>query len=315
VQINLDETQCDSALINGNWHYSTKIVRDSFQTIYGCDSVIVTELVIHNSIITYANDVQCDSALINGNWYLSSKTVHDSFQTSKGCDSLHITYLSVVFPSTAVEQHTICERDSFNLPDGRIVYDPGNYRSIITNASGCDSTVYTSVLMNYTYYEPMPDTSKCLGDEITVYAGSGVDLVEYNWSDGSSGPSVVTTDIIKYQLKVTATNGCTAYDTIRVKDADCEACPVFIPTAFTPDNTGLNDDFHPVYECEFLDYRFEIFNRWGECLFHTRDPNVVWDGMYKDKAVPQDVYVWVVYYTDTRSLKPILHSGTVTLLR
>eukprot|EP00825_Cyclidium_porcatum_P025385 TRINITY_DN27612_c0_g1_i2.p1 TRINITY_DN27612_c0_g1~~TRINITY_DN27612_c0_g1_i2.p1 ORF type:complete len:209 (-),score=29.79 TRINITY_DN27612_c0_g1_i2:85-711(-) len=74
-------------------------------------------------------------------------------------------------------------------------------------------------------------------------------------------------------------------------------CYIYFPNAFTPVGDGLNDCFSPVYNCEFLNYHFIIFNRWGQQIFETSNPTICWDGKYLNKEVEPGVYVWVVTYS------------------
>lgn len=56
-------------------------------------------------------------------------------------------------------------------------------------------------------------------------------------------------------------------------------CPRYmLPNTFTPNDDGQNDVFIPYPYC-FID-RIEliIFNRWGEQVFSTSDPNINWTG-------------------------------------
>ena len=49
---------------------------------------------------------------------------------------------------------------------------------------------------------------------------------------------------------------------------------LYVPNAFTPDNDGVNDAFHPLgagFEGDL--YTFSVFNRWGEVVFATDDPS------------------------------------------
>ena len=76
-------------------------------------------------------------------------------------------------------------------------------------------------------------------------------------------------------------------------------CPYYVlPNAFTPDGDHHNDLFTP-----FPGYRFvpkiemQIFNRWGELVFETTDPNINWNG--KDKSghdVSDGVYLYAGFY-------------------
>ena len=62
------------------------------------------------------------------------------------------------------------------------------------------------------------------------------------------------------------------------------------------------------------DYRLEIFNRWGELLFVTEDPEIGWDGYYRGQPAKQDVYVWKAYAKFSDGRESML-KGDVTLLR
>lgn len=52
---------------------------------------------------------------------------------------------------------------------------------------------------------------------------------------------------------------------------------LFIPNAFTPDGDGLNDVFTAVGS--FIEeYDLWVFDRWGNVIFHSRNPEYGWDG-------------------------------------
>ena len=88
---------------------------------------------------------------------------------------------------------------------------------------------------------------------------------------------------------------------------------VYIPNAFTPG--GKNPIFNPLSSfTSAADYNMQIFNRWGEKLFETDNPNIGWDGSFNDEIAPQGAYVYVIKVKgfDGTSLE---RTGTVTLLR
>jgi gliding motility-associated-like protein len=66
---------------------------------------------------------------------------------------------------------------------------------------------------------------------------------------------------------------------------------VYIPNAFTPNGDGVNDTFGIRGEGSFQ-YSFAIFNRWGEKVFESTNPNQQWDGTYNNKPVQQGEYVY-----------------------
>jgi gliding motility-associated-like protein len=92
---------------------------------------------------------------------------------------------------------------------------------------------------------------------------------------------------------------------------------VFIPNAFTPDLDGINEVFKPVMNFEPNEYTFEIFDRWGELIFISTDPDLGWIGNVKNGGhyVQTEVYTYqvTVVMPDTGNAK--LYEGLVTVLR
>ncbi|PZX20616.1 gliding motility-associated-like protein [Breznakibacter xylanolyticus] len=97
------------------------------------------------------------------------------------------------------------------------------------------------------------------------------------------------------------------------------------PNAFTPSTSGAsggvydakdpaNTVFYPFVKTGVVEYKLQIFNRWGELLFESTDISIGWDGYYKGKLSRQDVYIWkaVVKFSNGNVET---FSGDVTLLR
>jgi gliding motility-associated-like protein len=117
------------------------------------------------------------------------------------------------------------------------------------------------------------------------------------------------------RLIVTHPLGC--QDTaVQVVDIQPKAT-FFLPNAFTPNDDGLND----VYKGKgFTDgmksFELNIWNRWGENVFSTDDPQQGWNGRFNNQGqpVPQGVYFSRVAYTPPRGA-PVEIKGTVTVIR
>ena len=66
---------------------------------------------------------------------------------------------------------------------------------------------------------------------------------------------------------------------------------VFIPNAFSPwDDNGVNDAFK-VTTANLKSFSMTIYNRWGERIFQTTDPNEGWNGQYNGEPAPSGVYM------------------------
>lgn len=72
-------------------------------------------------------------------------------------------------------------------------------------------------------------------------------------------------------------------------------CPFYnLPNTFTPNNDGANDIFRPYPFCFVDQVDFKVFNRWGQLVYQTTDPNLNWDGKnLNGEALADGVY----YYT------------------
>ena len=89
---------------------------------------------------------------------------------------------------------------------------------------------------------------------------------------------------------------------------------VWAPTAFTPNNDKNNDIFYIKPGGIIINYELRIFDRWGEMLFQSKDPNAGWDGTYLNTKLNVGVYVYYynIEFIDGAVLE---NSGDVTLLR
>jgi gliding motility-associated-like protein len=63
---------------------------------------------------------------------------------------------------------------------------------------------------------------------------------------------------------------------------------------FTPNGDGKNDFYH--FKNILIDelINFQIFNRWGELVFETKSLSDQWDGSYKGRELPTDVYTYQI---------------------
>jgi gliding motility-associated-like protein len=153
------------------------------------------------------------------------------------------------------------------------------------------------------------DTSVCFTRGITLY--SGIPFASaYLWNTGETTPSIYIKDTGEYRVTVTV-NSCSGSDTVKVGWGDCD---IYLPSAFTPNNDGLNDYFGVLKGFSSKRFLLEVFNKWGQPVFSSTDINQKWDGTYKKSKQPGGAYVWILYYTNSknehRSIK-----GTVMLLR
>ena len=87
----------------------------------------------------------------------------------------------------------------------------------------------------------------------------------------------------------------------------------YVPNIFSPNSDGTNDILYVRGE-NISEVSISIYNRWGEKVFSSNDRNKGWDGSYKGKPCPAEVYVYYVNITFTNGeIKQ--KKGNVTLVR
>ncbi|HNR16861.1 MAG TPA: gliding motility-associated C-terminal domain-containing protein [Chitinophagaceae bacterium] len=119
-----------------------------------------------------------------------------------------------------------------------------------------------------------------------------------------------------YTVKLLAYNsnlGCV--DSARKTLTVLDHCLIEVPTAFTPNNDGLNDFFQPHNALKALNYEFRVFNRWGQLVFQSRNWREKWDGRINGAYQTTGVFVWMLSYTHRDTGKQVFRKGTVTLIR
>ncbi len=97
-------------------------------------------------------------------------------------------------------------------------------------------------------------------------------------------------------------------------------CPEYeLPNVFTPNGDGNNDRFIP-FPYRYIDkIDMDIYNRWGQVVFHTEDPDILWDGTHRKSGepVPEGVYYYVVKVDQTtlNGIEEVVLKGQLQLLR
>ncbi len=159
------------------------------------------------------------------------------------------------------------------------------------------------------------DIIMCTDEEIRLEVVDVNGIVRWN---GTLESSSYTLKNNKGLVTVSSTNECgvdsTSFD---VSLIDCP-CALFIPNAFTPTNDVLNDKFQVVADCpKLIDYRLEVYNRWGQLVHVSTALNNPWDGTFKGAQCKDGAYFWVANWTglENGTLQQRTDKGTLHLLR
>lgn len=91
-------------------------------------------------------------------------------------------------------------------------------------------------------------------------------------------------------------------------------CALYIPNAFSPNASGKNDS-QCLYGTDCIaSMSFTIYDRWGNKVFESTDPNSCWDGTFNDQ--PLDPAVFVYHFSATlNNGESVERQGNITLMR
>ena len=116
-------------------------------------------------------------------------------------------------------------------------------------------------------------------------------------------------------VSVTDVNGCVATEDVTIEVFDnCIDGFYTIPNVFTPNGDGINDVFEPLSLISTPVEKFALYDRWGNQVFQTNDPDESWDGRFNGQPLNGGVFVYTleVMCPDGNAG---YHSGNVTLMR
>lgn len=204
-----------------------------------------------------------------------------------------------------------------------------NYRVIGYSGNVCKhDTAFVRVIVE-------PDPRIYIGPDVTADAGTRITLnptltgniTNYSWqpTTGLSCAHCPVTQLaadknITYRLTVTTEHGCTASDDVNIV-VTCNKGAVYIPTAFTPNNDGVNDRFYVQGFGLSIVKSFRVFNRWGKLVFARNSfvPNssdLGWDGTVDGKRVNETTtFVYQIEVVCASTNLPFGLKGTVILIR
>ncbi|MCX6271333.1 MAG: gliding motility-associated C-terminal domain-containing protein [Bacteroidetes bacterium] len=190
--------------------------------------------------------------------------------------------------------------------------DPGNGAYFQLNSmENADGYIIKMKYSDPIQFELGNDTTLCEGESIELTVNQGFE--SYCWQDGYIGTNRLIQSPGTYRVEVSNLEGCKRADSIKVDFLDCEVS-FEIPNVFTPNNDQVNDFFtiHNIHNISSL--KLSLFNRWGQLLFESTDPEFKWDGKHKGTPCSDGVYFWVIQCRDT-SGRLSKRSGSVSLLR
>lgn len=204
---------------------------DSLLSMNGCDSIIVTTLIVNQTF----NIPVTASICSNENYTLPGGTVvtiagvyNDTLATTSGCDSVIVTTLTIDPTYSIQVDDSICDGSVYVLPGGGTTSMAGVYTDSLTSTTGCDSIIETTLSIT------VIDTGLTLTNNTLTANQAGA---SYQWLDcgaggipisGATGQSFTPTMDGTYSVTITlgtcsATSACIPVVVIGVGEVDISA--------------------------------------------------------------------------------------------
>jgi len=257
----------------------TGIYKDTLKTATGCDSVVITSLI-----------------------------VRDKPKPTLGVDRNICEGQTIILNPGNFNTY---EWQDLSSAQQLLVTKPGTYLVTVSNDFNCKATArvrITGVAAKPAHFLPA-NQDLCKGNVLKIQVPG---FKHYLWNTGSSTSNLDIRKAGHYVLTVTSFDNCVGTDTLSIQEINC--IPVGIPNAFTPNNDANNDLFKPAINSEFLDYRLHIFNRGGQLIFKTTDYGIGWDGKFKGQQQPPGNYLYQLDFSSIEG-KRFAYRGSVLLIR
>ena len=192
------------------------------------------------------------------------------------------------------------------------IYLDKNYKN------GLDAKSYVLNWTPYRSFKPNDRLANYATEYLNETGGRATDISGAVMTPSTPGtalsqafdPVKLNTQRAKIRIKMTSRVGVVSYS--NEIDYDVPA-HVFIPDAFSPDNSGLNDVLE-VKGFFIKSFKITIFNRWGQAVFVSEDRKKAWDATINGQPAEAGNYVYTAEVTDFLNVKTT-KSGKLMILR
>jgi len=277
----------------------------------------------------YTSVVPNPSDLGIGKYYIvTSDSIGCSYR-----DSVTISEAKVVNPDAGYDAG-LCEGDSITLTGtggATYLWSTGDVTSSI-RVSPLATTTYTLTVKDsicvdddkVTITVNLNPTANVTADQEALLEGFNISTTirgdgagtngTYDWNPptGLSDPTNPTPSVsplvnTRYYLTITDENGCKDTTSVLIRIIES----IEYPDGVSPNGDGINDNWPIMFIENFPEAVVEIYNRWGQLLFHSVGYQNRWDGTFKGKVLPVGTYYFVI---DLGSDLP-KYTGPITIFR
>lgn len=190
----------------------------------------------------------------------------------------------------------------------------GNKHLVVFDANNCQ--------YNFNFFVPQPDSLKvaytinplsCKDQtdaEIQVQAYGGIYPYDYLWSNGETDNNISNLSQGAYQLIIHDANSCEKQYSFMI-EASSTSC-INVPNTITPNGDNYNDTWIIDDIDLYPNASIKIFNKWGNLVYESNGEYIPWDGTFKGKPLPSEVYYYII---DLGTDDGESYAGTITIIR
>lgn len=253
--------------------------------------------------------------------YVNITGVMINIDDAIACEGDSVTFIDDIGLASNYLWNDTFESESFSLyaakADTIKVWVRGKSVNNCYSSDTADVYIYPRPIVDITIDGiPISDTTLCGTDPVKLDAG--FTAIYYNWNTKEISPIIdvkpidpTEPDSVRYYT-VTVENAfeCESKDSIAIFRCDAPGTEN-VPIVFTPNNDGHND----LWEIEFIKSyskaSIDVYDRWGNIVFHSKGNYKPWNGTYDGRAIPMGTYYYIIKLGD--NTKPI--TGNVLIIR
>jgi gliding motility-associated-like protein len=212
-------------------------------------------------------------------------------------------------------------------------YDVGLFDVTVEVVSdrGCSySETFNSLIEGYDYPEASfyanPNPASVFEPEVDIFSQSSGDVITFQWFAEGAEPNFSTlenptfqypNEVDNYPVILVVENGNGCRDSVERLIRIQNEVLIFAPNSFTPDSDGANDKWRVYIQgIDVSSFHLELFNRWGEVVFESFDPEGSWDGSYGGMGIVKDgTYIWTITARDVENDNKYEFKGFVNVLK
>lgn len=214
-----------------------------------------------------------------------------------------------------------------------VTYTESGYYDVSLSVSTLGGCSNSATYANYIYVEPDPIANFVVSPEVVseldgnvqaINLSSGATTYQWDFGDNSNlqfslnGDHTYPIGVAQgYTIELVVYSPLMCTDTAWASVLVEEEVIFYVPNSFSPDGDAHNNTFYPVITSgiDVFDFEFIVFNRWGEQVFITNDPDYGWDGTYLGNMSQDGTYNWRMEFKLKNGDERQVHYGHVNLLK